>query len=559
MTTLINTKSNYDENVTIEKDRNMTIKSDKQCVTEDVSNKRNTEMVLPKSVELNNPDAVNNQDTIPHDRLNTLAATYDNPNILWDDSPVTIANEWLRRGKVLAGGLTLRWYRDKFYEYANGRYLVVENNEHLLYKISDFLKDKFYILDGGEIKRIYQTDTLLKQTLNVCKDLCRINDEAPVWLGDNKDKPNPRMSLAFRNGILDLDKYIKGEIVLYPSTPNFFTMNALPYNFDPTAESGLWNNYLKDVFRGNQKKIQLLSEWMGYNCVPNISHSNLMLFVGPMASGKTTVANTMAAMLGDYPACGTADLFDLFSDRLGFYPVMNALSIFDDKLFVVPKKHDGLGISNMLRVMNGEKVTVHRKYKSPLSTVQLYCRFTITAYNVSFFDKHTHTILDRANILTFPNSYAGRENRMLKGQLKAEAEAGGLINFALRGLKSLCQNKKFTTLDKTDIPPEIFETQPTPEKLSLTEFVNERLEKGAGHYELKDTLFLAWYHFCEGRKVHPGFKNGFIRQLHRIVPEIKICRRRIGGKQVHTITGLKLRDDIKQGLALTSIALKVIG
>jgi hypothetical protein len=98
----------------------------------------------------------------------------------------------------------------------------------------------------------------------------------------------------------------------------------------------------------------------------------------------------------------------------------------------------------MLHIVKGDAIDVHPKYRPALLSVKFPCHFTIMTRSPSVFGGYEQEIMNRANILTFPNSYAGRENRMLKGQLKAEAEAGGLINFALCGLKSLCQNKKFT-------------------------------------------------------------------------------------------------------------------
>ncbi|KKK85699.1 hypothetical protein LCGC14_2770670, partial [marine sediment metagenome] len=50
----------------------------------------------------------------------------------------------------------------------------------------------------------------------------------------------------------------------------------------------------------------------------------------------------------------------------------------------------------------------------------------------------------RLNLLHFENSYIGREDRFLKKRLNKEADAGKLINFALRGLKRLRENRQFT-------------------------------------------------------------------------------------------------------------------
>ncbi|MGB7582281.1 MAG: hypothetical protein WBL85_07550 [Sedimentisphaerales bacterium] len=363
------------------------------------------------------------------------------PNIFEDNSPITIANNWLNQEKTVGGSITLRWCRDEFYKFEGGHYQH-KTKDQIKGGLYEYLSNKSYITARREIKTYNSTKAKVCRILNACKGLCRVDSNAPVWLGKNENNLNTRMLLAFRNGILDIDKYVKGEIVLYPPTPDFFTMNSLPYDFDQNAESELWNGYIKDVFNGDQKKIQLLSEWIGYNCVPDISHNNLMLFIGMTASSKSTVVGTMEAILGEYP--NTAP-FSFDNTRAFNFLASDVLSATGTVYFPITLKRAKSNLQKMLHIVKGDVIDIHPKYRPALLSVKFPCRFTIMTRSMSVFGEYEQEMMDMANILAFSNSYVGRENRMLKKQLKDEAKSGRLINFALRGLKSLYQNQGFIT------------------------------------------------------------------------------------------------------------------
>jgi putative DNA primase/helicase len=353
-----------------------------------------------------------------------------------DNSPVTIAKNLLSQNKATYDNFILWWYWGNFYKFEDGHYQDKKEDE-VKGDLYDYLEGKSYLTKRGERKTYKATAAKVRSILKECKKLCHFDGTAPVWFGEKENAPDPCKLLAFRNGILDIDKYVKDEIELYPSTPSFFTVNALPYDFDENADSELWNDYLEDTFNGDQKKIQLLSEWMGYNCVPDTSHNNLTLLIGPTQSGKSTVAWTMAEMLGPNNCApfefGNVRTFDFLAKG-----ILSAIGMVGSPVRAKSQ------VENMLHVLKGDAIDVKPKYRPQLSA-KFPCRFTFMAYDPSVFGKYEQEIRDQANILTFPNSYLGRQNYTLKDQLIKEAKSGKLINFALRGLKSLYQNQGFIT------------------------------------------------------------------------------------------------------------------
>ena len=51
---------------------------------------------------------------------------------------------------------------------------------------------------------------------------CPIEKDPPLWL-DKEDHPHPNDLIIFKNGMLDVNEYMKGNIVLHNLDPRLFT------------------------------------------------------------------------------------------------------------------------------------------------------------------------------------------------------------------------------------------------------------------------------------------------------------------------------------------------
>jgi len=85
----------------------------------------------------------------------------------------------------------------------------------------------------------------------------------PCWIGGRGS--DPRSTLAMRNGILDL-----ATGTLTPATPDFFTVNPLPYDYDPeAAEPREWLRCLGEYWPDSPSSITCVQEWFGYLLTPD--------------------------------------------------------------------------------------------------------------------------------------------------------------------------------------------------------------------------------------------------------------------------------------------------
>ena len=468
-------------------------------------------------------------------------------NLLPSDVAYNIAEFYLKAHKTEDNFLILRNYKGQWIQYEAGKYsnCGVDNLRGGLYRFLDNKNfPKVDVKGTTAVMPFKPSRAKVSDVVDAFSAWCPISKDPPLWLTEEK-KLNPKNLIVFKNGILDIEEYINTEEVnLYPLTPKFFTFNMLPYNYDPDAESELFSNFYKDVFSGDKDKILLLSQWFGYNLIPDMSMEKFMLFIGRPRSGKSTMLETMSYMLGQEQCCSTS--FQSLCGQFGYEPLMGKLAALVSDAKVPHAREADSALEKILQITGGDPVTVNRKRIKQLSLINLTCRFTIVTNDLPAFTDHARALEPRMNILDFENSYIGREDRTLKSRLKAEAQNGKLINFALRGLKSLREQRIFINpkSSKKIIKSFIELTSPVTEFISdCCLFDSTILHKD---FTTKDELYTVWRCWCEEQGRKPGLKQQFGRWLLSACPKIETDRIMIQSRRFYIFRKIKLQDWVFQ-------------
>ena len=76
-----------------------------------------------------------------------------------------------------------------------------------------------------------------------------------------------------------------------------------------TAECPAWDQFLKEATGGDEELIEFLQTFVGYSLTGHISEHALLFVHGPGGSGKSTFAEVLAAVLGDYSRTAAMDTF----------------------------------------------------------------------------------------------------------------------------------------------------------------------------------------------------------------------------------------------------------
>jgi hypothetical protein len=134
----------------------------------------------------------------------------------------------------------------------------------------------------------------------------------PFYVGGEDEFP--KTVVAYRNGLLDLDAWLRGEVKVLPHTPNWMSAFCLPHDFDPEARCPRWRSFLDEVFEGDPERQALLQEFFGLCLTTDTSKQRALVMCGKRRGGKGTTQHVLQHLVG--PANWQAFSLDsLVSDK----------------------------------------------------------------------------------------------------------------------------------------------------------------------------------------------------------------------------------------------------
>lgn len=464
-----------------------------------------------------------------------------------DDAAPTIAKAWIQT-QIIDGLPSIRLYQGDWVQF-QGNHYVKKDEDVLRGELYAYLDGKFYqnkTQNGGvEIKQFKASRSKVNDVFDALNQWCPIQQSPPLWLVGGKAH-RPQDIIVFKNGFLDVNDFCDGKIKLHKPTTEYFTLNALPYNFDENARSKDWEQFLTGIF-DDAEQVQLLAEWMGYLLVPDISYEKLMVLTGLPRSGKGTIMDATRAMLGHEQCAETS--FQSLIGSFGYQPLIGKLAAFIGDAKSPKATESDSALEKILQITGGDPVTANKKYVSQLPTVQLYCRFTFAMNDLPAFSDFARALEARLLMLSFVHSYVGKEDRSLKYRLKADAAAGKLIMFALKGLKRLREQGQFTEPESSkdllngyrdvSVPTisfanECLDIEPDPNKWS------------PGMWAELGQIYDVWAGWCKDRGQRIGGRAQFTRWFQQAFPTVANQRRRIQTERFYGFAGVMIRPSALQ-------------
>jgi len=458
------------------------------------------------------------------------------PNVFANDIAFLIAEQFMNESHMLNGVPILRNYRGQWMEWHKDHYRELSPS---LFKgkLYEFLEGKKFIkttATGLDIVPYKPTRSKVNDIIDALNRWCPVEKDPPVWL-DKKEHPHPNNLIIFKNGMLDVNEYMKGNIVLHNPDPRLFTYNVFPYDYDPYAWSNLHEDTCSQIFNEDVECIRALAQWFGYNLVPDMTQEKLMVFIGDARSGKSTILETLHGMLGKNQYNATS--FQALANTHGLYSLIGKLAATLGDARTPRRGEADAALQTILQITGRDSITVNPKYIQPFD-LYLTCRFTIAMNDLPGFSDPAKALVARSIILNFPNSYIGREDFTLKDRLRKEAHEGKLINFALQGLKDLREQGRFT-MPKSSEP---LLQQLTEITAPVTAFIKECCIKNMDAYITKSQLYEAWEMWC-GKTGHKAGNNIYFgRWLRQACPTIIDFRANVNDRRQYAYRGLELQD-----------------
>jgi putative DNA primase/helicase len=344
--------------------------------------------------------------------------------------------------------------------------------------------------------------------------------------------------ITFQNGVIDLSGWEDGMVYpeLMAHDRKFKSLSCLDFDYSPGTQCPTWLAFLNSSFEGDQDRIRLLQQWMGYLLVFDYRWQKMMIMAGESRSGKGVITGVIQQIVGPDAYAGTS-LTNL-SGEFGLEPLQHA------KVAVIGDAQQALrdrintAKERLLNVTGGDSVPVNRKHKGEI-TCRIPARLMLLANDLPRFADGHDALTNRYIVLPFTVSFAGREDVNLPGRLKDELS--GIFNWAVDGLLDLALCGKFVEPEVSMASREEIRMQQNPVAWFAKKFLSPC--KDPDHYVPVDNLYSYYAAFCDEIDMRPLKKVRFATLLFRHAGYMEKSRPRINGTRTPCYKGAKIDLD----------------
>ncbi len=335
--------------------------------------------------------------------------------------------------------------------------------------------------------------------------------------------------LVVENGLLDTDV---GE--LKPHTPDFYTLSKLPVKFVPGQDCPAFRKFLSEVLYAED--LPVVQEWLGYCLHRGYPAQVAMLFVGEGNNGKSTLIDTMKALLGrdNISAVSLQELeINRFAKADLFGKLANLYADLPDSALRC------VGTFKMLT--GGDPIRGEKKFQNSF-TFDNHAKLTFSCNVVPEVYEDTTAFFRRWIIVQFPHAFEGeRADREIRKKLTTLEELSGILNFALEGLARLrSKGWTFSNSKSTEDVRQDYIRRSSPTKAFLMDCTFLK----ADGVVAKKALFEAYVNYCQKTKLAAVTMTTFFRNLPLYFAGHPLEESREGrGKQVYCFRGIKLRPE----------------
>ncbi|SHJ67465.1 putative DNA primase/helicase [Malonomonas rubra DSM 5091] len=233
------------------------------------------------------------------------------------------------------------------------------------------------------------------------------------------------MLLNCRNGTLNLK-----DGSLYEHTPEDFITRLVNINYSPTAECPEFIRFLDRIMGGNTALINYIQRYVGYCLTGNICEQILVFFYGTGANGKTTLANVIEMLLGDFASTAGSTLL-MHRDNNSASNDLAALR--GSRLVKVSEFDDGerLAEATVKTLTGGDRISCRFLYGEFFEYTPQYKILLLGNYKPKVRGRD-HGIWRRIHLVPF-NVTIPEKERDPKLMDKLTAELPGILNWAVQG------------------------------------------------------------------------------------------------------------------------------
>jgi putative DNA primase/helicase len=320
---------------------------------------------------------------------------------------------------------TLYWWRNTWMIW-RGSYWQELTRASLRAQLYHFTATATYVNAKGEQSAWAPTEKKISDLVGALASLCELSDsiDAPCWLDSRKTGT----VIAAANGLLDI-----ASRQLYPHTPQFFNLHAVPFAYDAAAlEPKHWFAFLDSVWPPPPDTTQphpaqnLLQEWFGYVLSGRTDFQKMLMLHGPTRGGRGTIGRVLTGLLGKDNVAGLR-LDDLGEDFGMAHLIGKPLAIVGDERFSGRRMSEV--VAALLMITGEDVIPVNRKRRDR-SNGRLPTRIMLCSNELQKLSDASATIIGRLLVLRMTESWLGREDMGLLDRLLGELP--GVLNWGAR-------------------------------------------------------------------------------------------------------------------------------
>lgn len=454
-----------------------------------------------------------------------------------DDDPHRLAEILLRND--FAGGPVRNW-REDWYVWKAAAWrrvsdsdfrpqvnLAIKSEFNRLHLVDQETKDEV-----PHVKKV--TMGLVSNVMQAMAGLCRVSEaiEWNCWLADQE--PQPKQWVAMQNGVLQIDRLLDGaDDVLIDHVPTWWSPVKLPYAFDAEAECPRWDAFLERNLEGDQERIAILQEWMGYLLIPKTDFQTFLMLEGEGANGKSVICAVAEALVG--PENASHVPLESFGQRFALTTTLGKLLNVSAEIGEIDRAAEG----ELKKFTAGDRMLFDRKGKQPVEGSPTARVIFATNTRPRFVDRSQG--LWRRMILIPLGVRVDASERVI-GMDKADwwidqGEMPGIFCWALAGLHRLLSQGRFSESKLVQEAIREYQGETNPAQV----FLGDECETCSPHGEgvRCDDVYKAYREWCERNNHRALASNNFGKEIRKVFPQLD--RKRVStGKREWLYFGVRL-------------------
>lgn len=208
--------------------------------------------------------------------------------------------------------------------------------------------------------------------------------------------------------------------------------------YDATARSGDFEKFIDEIMQGDTEKAKYLQKVCGLSLTADTSCEQCWLLYGATTrNGKSTLVETISHVLGDYASAAPPETLAQRRNKDTRNASGDIARLDGARLLVMsePPRRMLFDVALLKTLLGRDKITARQLYEREFSFVPKF-KLLINTNNLPLVNDNTLFQSGRVVVIPFEKHFEPAEqDRTLKSRLQSSANASGILNWLLDGLR----------------------------------------------------------------------------------------------------------------------------